>query len=149
MAKPVLLCKTKISGIKLEQERILRLFEVLLSSGTVEKLTGKEILNALQLRFELTPEQYSLNQLRYDLRKLRAHQLIQRVPGRYGYQFTEKGKKVALMFLLVAKRIYSPISGSLFVFKPLDNQNSSSKFERAFYQVDHSIDRLLELLPAS
>ena len=86
-------------------------------------------------------------QLRYDLRKLRAHGLLLRVKGKYAYQLTQKGNKVALMFILFRKRVYGPISGSLFLHKP-NTQSHRSILERAYSQVDQSIDHLLALLAA-
>jgi DNA-binding IclR family transcriptional regulator len=48
---------------------------------------------------------YSLNQLRYDLRKLRGHGLIERDGTRYAYRLTPKGVQVALLFLFFHKRL--------------------------------------------
>ena len=44
--------------------------------------------------FELSPKHYGLNglnQLRYDLRKLKGHALLQRDGRRYAYRLTDKG----------------------------------------------------------
>ena len=62
----------KIPGIKLHDTRMLRLMEVLLHAGT--KVLGwrtSDIHQAILSSFGLTPESYTLTQLRYDLRKLK------------------------------------------------------------------------------
>ena len=49
----------------------------------------------------LTPEQYTRNQLAYDLRKLRAHGLIERPENRYVYALSDYGRKAAAMLVIV------------------------------------------------
>lgn len=148
ISKPAPMGKGKMAGIRLEQERIIRLLEMFLySAGSFRQWTSKELVAAITTAFKLRPDQYSVTQLRYDLRKLRAHGLLIRVKGKYAYQLTEKGNKVALMFVLLRKRVYGPISGSLFVYKP-NTKSHPSKLERAYFQIDRSMDRLLTLLAA-
>jgi hypothetical protein len=59
---------------------------------------SRQIHQALLSTFQLSPETYTLSQLRYDLRKLKAHALLARDGSRYAYQLTEKGIRVTLMF---------------------------------------------------
>ena len=44
---------------------------------------------------QLTPDQYTRNQLAYDLRKLKAHGLIERPDNRYVYALSDYGRKAA------------------------------------------------------
>ncbi len=53
---------------------MIRLMEVLLHGGR----RAKDIHNDLLTAFGLTADRYRLNRLRYDLRKLNAHGLLQR-----------------------------------------------------------------------
>ena len=56
---------------------MLRLMEVLLHAGT--KVLGwrtADIHQAILSSFGLTPTSYTLTQLRYDLRKMKAHGLL-------------------------------------------------------------------------
>jgi hypothetical protein len=101
IALPVTVDRTRIPGIKLRDTRMIRLMEVLLHAGT--QLAGwrtVEIHTALLTAFGLTPETYSLTQLRYDVRKMKAHGLVERDGRRYCYRLTEKGVRVAMMFVL-------------------------------------------------
>jgi predicted MarR family transcription regulator len=59
-----------------------------------------QIWQALQATFALSPQDSTLNQLRYDLRKMRGHGLLERVGKQYGYRLTEKGARVAVIFVL-------------------------------------------------
>ena len=57
-----------------------------------------QIWQALQTAFSLSPQDYTLNQLRYDLRKMKGHGLLERVGKQYAYRLTEKGARVSAMF---------------------------------------------------
>ena len=79
LAKPVAVGPTKIPGIKIHDTRMLRLMEVLLHGGS--QLAGwrtADMHRAVREAFAITPEAYSMTQLRYDVRKLRAHGLLTR-----------------------------------------------------------------------
>jgi hypothetical protein len=47
--------------------------------------------------FQLTEKAYGLNQLHYDLRKLKGHGLLERDGSRYAYSLTSKGFQLALL----------------------------------------------------
>jgi hypothetical protein len=110
MALPVASGKSKIPGIKIHDRRMIRLMEVLLHGGS--QLNGwrtVEIWEAIQSAFALSPQAYTLNQLRYDLRKMKGHGLLERVGRHYAYRLTEKGIRVAALFVLFHKRICGPL----------------------------------------
>src|SRR5262245_57973050 len=62
----------------------------------------------------LNAEGYRLTQLRYDLRKMRAHGLLEREGKRCAYRLTAKGTRVALLFVLFHKRVCGPLAHNLF-----------------------------------
>ena len=84
---------------------MIRLMEVLLHGGP--QLNGwrtAKIHEALLSAFGLSSPAYSLTQLRYDLRKLKAHGLLERPGQSYSYRLTPKGIRVAALFVLFHKR---------------------------------------------
>ena len=48
---------------------------------------------AILAAFALTPPSYTLTQLRYDLRKMKAHGLIERDGSRYAYRLPDKAAR--------------------------------------------------------
>ena len=81
---------------QLHDSRMLRLMEVLLHTGTrVLGWRTAEIHQAILASFSLAPDSYSLTQLRYDLRKMKAHGLLERDGRRYAYRLTDKGTRAA------------------------------------------------------
>ncbi len=56
-----------------------------------------QIHEAVRGTFGLSAEAYTLTQLRYDLRKLKAYGLLQREGRTYCYRLAEKGTKVSTL----------------------------------------------------
>jgi len=149
MALPIMAGKTKIAGIKIHDARMMRLMEVLLHGGT--QLNGwrsPDIHQAILPTFGLSASTYTLTQLRYDLRKMKAHGLLERIGRSYRYRLTDKGTKSALMFILFHKRVCGPLANSLFHHRPDEALKPASKVETAYHKADRAIQQVLELLAA-
>jgi len=149
LALPISCGASKIPGIKIHDTRMLRLMEVLLHAGT--KVLGwrtAEIHQAILATFHLAPNHYTLTQLRYDLRKMKAHGLLQRDGRRYAYRLTDKGTRAALLFVLFHKRVCGPLANSLFHHRPTQTPTPLSKIEAAYHKADRSIDQIIQLLAA-
>ena len=115
IALPITIGSVRYPGIKIHDRRVIRLLEVLLHGGThVGGWTAKEIHQSVRTTFGLSERSYGLNQLRYDLRKLKGHGLLERDGSRYAYRLTPKGVQVALLFLFFHKRLCGPLANSRF-----------------------------------
>jgi hypothetical protein len=91
---------------------------------------------------------YGLNQLRYDLRKLKGHGLLERDGTRYAYGLTTKGVQVALLFLFFHKRMCGPIANSCFHHRPNPQHRPESRLEVAYHRADKAILKVVDLLAA-
>jgi hypothetical protein len=148
LALPICVGSMRVPGIKIHDTRMLRLMEILLHSATqISGWTIAQIHEAIFTSFHLPTTAYSRTQLRYDLRKLKAHQLIQRQG--YSYRLTKKGIKVALMFTLFHKRVCGPLAYSLFRHRPHPIDWANSKLQRAYVKADQNIHEILDLLEAA
>jgi hypothetical protein len=150
LAEPVIQGKTKVSGIKLEQKRILRLLEVLLqgASGHLKRWTTAQLHQTVLEQCGLKEKDYTLNQIRYDLRKIRLHGLIERVSRSHAYRFTQRGQKLALLLIQLRRRIYGPIAFGTLRHRPNKDLMPDSIFERAYHKIDQAFDEAIELLAA-
>src|SRR5258708_2223891 len=147
IALPVNIGSVRYPGIKIHDTRIIRLLEVLLHNGsTVGGWTAKQIHEAVLTTFQLSPKQYGLNQLRYDLRKLKGHGLLERDGRRYAYRLTAKGIDVALLFLFFHKRLSGPLANTHFHHKPDAVNRPNSKLEAAYHKADQAIENIVSLL---
>jgi len=150
LALPLTVGSVRYPGIKIHDTRIIRLLEVLLhGSPTLGGWTAKQIHQAVLTTFQLSPKTYGLNQLRYDLRKLKGHALLQRDGSRYAYRLTPKGVQVALLFLFFHKRLCGPLANSRFHHTPDPAHAPHSKLETAYYKADHAIQNIVNLLAAA
>ncbi len=150
LALPVIIGTVRYPGIKIHEARIIRLMEVLLHGGTtVGGWTARQIHEAVITTFQLSGKIYGLNQLRYDLRKLKGHELLQRDGSRYAYHLTPKGVQVALLFLFFHKRLCGPLANSRFHHKPDPKHCPKSKLEVAYHKADKAIQDIVELLAAA
>ncbi|MSV30372.1 MAG: hypothetical protein EXQ52_16760 [Bryobacterales bacterium] len=148
LALPVTMGKTKIAGIKIHNTRMLRLKEILLHHATqIQGWRTADIHQAILSAFNLKPASYTLT-LRYDLRKLTAHGLVERDGNRYCYRLKDKGSKVVLMFVLFHKRVCGPLANSLFERQPNHEHKpkSKSKIETAYYKADAAIQNVINQL---
>jgi hypothetical protein len=149
LALPVESGRSKIPGIKIQDTRMMRLMEVLLHGGS--QLAGwrtAQIHDSIRAAFGLSAEAYTLTQLRYDVRKMKGHGLLERDGRRYCYRLTEKGKRVAAMFVLFHQRICGPLANSLFHHQPAKTTKPPAKIEAAYHKADAAIQKLVDLVAA-
>jgi hypothetical protein len=73
----------------------------------------------------------------YDLRRLRLHALIRRIPGTHRYHVTAQGLRVALFFTRTHARLLRPKLADIFDPAP----RFSTPLRKAFDRVDQEIKR--------
>jgi len=150
LALPVTIGSVRYPGLKIHETRVLRLLEVLLQAGShLGGWTAKQIHQTVLTTFRLSANAYGLNQLRYDLRKLKGHGLLERDGSRYAYRLTRKGVQVALLFLFFHKRLCGPLAHSRFHHRPNPAHQPNSKLEAAYHKADKAIQNIVNLLQAA
>ena len=150
LARPITVGAVRYPGLKIHEPRIVRLFEVLLHAGTqVGGWTTRDIHEAVLTTFDLPADAYGLNQLRYDLRKLKGHALVERDGTRYAYRLTLKGVQVALLFLFFHKRLCGPLANSRFHHRPDPHHRPRSRLELAYHRAAKAIQNVVDLLAAA
>ena len=149
LALPIHAGRTRVPGIKIHDTRMLRLMEILLHGGS--QLAGwrtAQMHRAVLEAFALASDAYSLTQLRYDVRKLRAHGLLERDDRRYSYRLTDQGVKVAAMFVLFHQRVCGPLANTLFHHRPRNTGTVPAKIEAAYHKADEAIQQIIDLVAA-
>jgi hypothetical protein len=146
-SKPVMQGQTKIPAIHVYQERINRLLEVLLHDNrAIGEWKSMDIRKRIINEYELDGRSYSRNQVIYDIRKLRAHGIVEKLKRRNSYRLTSYGLKVALAFTLMRKRIYGSLHYSLFHNQIDKEMYTESKLEQLYRQLDTDLDKIQEYL---
>jgi hypothetical protein len=80
---------------------------------------------------------YTTNQMTYDLRRLRLHGLIERVPHTNSYRVTHDGIRVAVFYTKLHRKILEPL------LRP-DHFMSPIELRRAFQTIDRVIDQYVD-----
>jgi hypothetical protein len=149
IALPLTLGTVRYPGIRIQDARVIRLLEVLLHGGTHPGgWTSRQIHHAVLTTFGIAQKAYGLNQLRYDLRKLKGHGLLQRDGNHYRYRLSAKGLQVAMLFLFFHKRLCGPLANSRFHHRPNPQHQPDSKLEAAYHKADQAIQDILDLMAA-
>ena len=153
LAKPTLVGLRRIPGLKLHDDRVIRLLETLLNpGGFVGEWTTHELHARILARHRLGDADYRLSQLRYDLSKLRAKGLVQRLGTSRRYRLTPLGLKLGVLLVKLRNRLLGPlatIATTPYASRTFPSRNS---VDVAFHQVDVALDHFsaaLGLKPAA
>lgn len=150
LTQPTILPSGKrIPGLKLDNPRQLALMHALVrfahlaAGGTFA--TAEIYPHTLAAR-GLSAEQYSLASLRYDLGKLRAKHLVEKLPKSRRYRLTAKGYSICVLFLRLFERIYGPLTAAVLRPYRADGKLDTSQrteLDRLYQQVVDDLDKLL------
>jgi hypothetical protein len=141
---PTLLGKRRIPGIKLHDDRVIRLLDALLHpGGLVANWTSRDAHGRVLERHQLAESDYRLSQLRYDLTKLRAKGLVERISKTRRYQLTALGPKLGVLLVKARTRLLCTLAYQL---EPRAATRSPSRFEAAMHQLDIDLDVLCQTL---
>ncbi len=147
LARPVTVGTRRVPGLKLEDDRVIRLLEALLHPGSfVANWTTREVHARVLARHRLTEADYRLSQLRYDLGKLRAHQLVERLGTSRRYHLTATGLKLGVLLVKLRTRLLGPLASVASDEQPRRPTRTTSQVEAAFRQVDIALDHLCDTL---
>ena len=86
-----------------------------------------------------------MNQLRYDLSKLRGKGLVARVPGTQRYQISPEGYRAGIFHLKLYQQMYAPLTAAVLDPVPADNavlKSRQSKLDRLYLAVDSALNKL-------
>jgi DNA-binding transcriptional ArsR family regulator len=151
LAEPTVLPTGKrIPGLKLDHPRQLALMHALVRFSHIaaqSAFTTAEIHADTLAALEVCPNQYSLASLRYDLSKLRAKGLVERVPRSRRYRLLRDGYSVCLVFLKLFERIYAPLTAGLLAPVSGDGklqQQKRSQLDRLYQRVIDDLDKLMD-----
>ena len=103
------------------------------------------------LRAALGPavQHYDLGSLRYDLGKLRAKGLVEKLPRSRRYRLLAKGYSVCLIFLKLFYRLCAPLTAGLLDPVPGDAtlpQQKRSLLDRLYQRLSTALDQLIRAI---
>ena len=109
LQRPVRVDDQRAAALRFGDPRVQALFTVLcLFALQPQGFTNKQLRPLLAQFLGWSPEQMTPGKMTYDLRRLRLHQLIERIPGTQRYQLTPLGLKTALLCARTYQRVLRP-----------------------------------------
>jgi hypothetical protein len=149
LAKPTTSTNGKrIPGLKLDHPRQLALMHALVRFANIaagSAFTTADLYPHVLDALRLPPSQYSLASLRYDLSKLRAKGLVEKLPRSRRYRLGNKGYSLCVLFLKLFERIYAPLTAGLLQPFPGDRhlpQDKRCQLDRLYQRVTDDLDAL-------
>jgi hypothetical protein len=115
VTQPQRVAGQRAAGLHFDDPRVLALFTALCLFLTLPQGFRNATLRVWMAQaLGVSVEAYSPGRMTYDLRRLRLHGLIERLPHSHSYRVTELGLRVALFFTKVHNRILRPGLSQLF-----------------------------------
>jgi len=143
LAAPTLIGQRRVPGVKLHDDRVIRLLETLLHpGGFVRNWTSRELHTRVVARHHLASDEYRLSQLRYDLSKLRAKGLVERIGKSRRYCLTPIGLKLGVLLVKLRMRLLGPLAS--LIRQPNTNPapRRTNSVDAAYREVDTALDHL-------
>jgi len=137
LAQPAIVGRQRASALRFTDPRV----QALLAAIVIFRLLPDGFANR-DLRAHLAPllgvpaDSLTPGQMTYDLRRLRLHGLIQRIPHTHRYRLTDHGLRSALFFTRSYNRI---IRTGL---AEINNTDHPGNLRRAFVRIENEMDRL-------
>jgi hypothetical protein len=140
LAEPTRLANGKrIPGLKLDHPRQLALMHALVRFAHIaggDTFTTKDLHPAAAAALDAPTDQYRLASLRYDLSKLRAKRLVEKVEHSRRYRLLPQGYRLCVLFLKLFERVYAPLTAGL--LRPVAADVALAEEKR------HQLDRLYQ-----
>ena len=138
----------RIPGLKLDQPRLLSLMHALLRFSHIaagDCFSTKEIHADTAEAWGHSIDDYTLASLRYDLSKLRAKGLVQKLDKSRRYRLTAAGYRICAVFLKLFEKIYAPLTGG--ILKPFKNDRfipdeKTTPLDRLYRKLIRDLDKL-------
>ena len=150
LAEPTRLPNGKrVPGLKLDHPRQLAVMHALVRFAHIaagDTFTTRDLHAPAAAALEATTEQYRLASLRYDLSKLRAKGLVERVPHSRRYRLLPQGYTICLVFLKLFERVYAPLTAGLLDPVAADVRLAEAKrhrLDRLYQRIVSDLDVLL------
>jgi hypothetical protein len=139
----------RIPGLKLDHPRQLAVMHSLLRFANVAaggRFTTADLYIPALDALGVAGSQYSLASFRYDLSKLRAKGLVEKIPHSRRYRLVGKGYSICVAFLKLFEKIYAPLTAGLLAPFRGDRALAEEKrctLDRLYQHVCDDLDALL------
>jgi hypothetical protein len=137
VVRPVEVDGQRASALRFGDERVQALFAVLaVFSLQLRGFTNQEMRLLLAHMLGLDPANYPAGRMTYDLRRLRLHGIIERIPRSHRYQLTSEGLRISLFFSRTYARLLRPVLADIMPQAPPNKSPVRAAFDRLQSTID-------------
>src|ERR1044071_2188851 len=150
LAEPTILSNgRRIPGLKLDHPRQLAVMHSLVrfsNTAAGGRFTTADLYMPALDALGVPESQYSLASFRYDLSKLRAKNLVEKIPHSRRYRLVGKGYSICVAFLKLFEKVYAPLTAGLLAPFRGDRalaEDTRCTLDRLYQHVCDDLDALL------
>ena len=135
--RPIEIKGQRASALRFGDKRVQALFAVLvIFSLQLRGFTNREMRALLAQLLGLDPAHYPTGTMSYDLRRLRLHGIIRRIPRSHRYELTPDGLRIALFFSRTYARLLRPKLAEILPKAPPISSALRTAFDRLNSEID-------------
>jgi hypothetical protein len=141
VVRPIVVEGQRASALRFGDKRVQALFAVLVVFRLQLRGFNNQQMRALLAQLlGLDPAHYPIGRMTYDLRRLRLHGILERIPHSHRYQLTAEGLRIALFFSRTYARLLRPKLAEILPEAP----PLASPLRAAFDRLNSEIDSCCE-----
>jgi len=151
LSQPTVLNNGKrIPGLKTNHPRQLALMHALVRFTHVAAggiFTSAELLPHVVETLGCSVEQYKVGSLRYDLSKLRAKNLVEKLSHSRRYRLTPSGYRICVVYLKLFEKFYAPLAAAILQPFAADANLPTEKIsalDKLYMSVTNALDHLAD-----
>jgi hypothetical protein len=132
----------RASALRFEDPRVqMALVCLVMFRLLAHGFANKDLRAALAPLLGIDPAHMTQGRMTYQLRRLRLHGLIERIPHTHRYRVTEFGFRTALVFSRTYARVLRPTLAHACANAPPTHSPLRKQFDRLEALIDHSVDQ--------
>jgi hypothetical protein len=137
VSQPVVRQDQRAAGLRFGDRRVLALMHTLsLFALSPAGFRHRDVRGAVADLLGRNAPAYAAGQMTYDLRRLRLHGLIERVPESHRYRITDRGARIAMLYVRLHGRGFRPVASL-----PM---SGSARGPRVFEQLNAALTNFLQ-----
>jgi hypothetical protein len=137
VSQPVVVENQRAAGLRFGDRRVVALMQTLcLVALSPTGFRHGDVRAAVAQLLGRNAAAYAASQMTYDLRRLRLHSLIERVPKSHRYRITERGARMAMLYVRLHARGFRPVASL--------PASGSARGSRAFEQLNAALTTFLQ-----
>jgi hypothetical protein len=140
--RPVEINGQRTSALRTTDLRVLALWHILVWFRLLPcGFANRDLREQLAVLTGQSPTTITQGRMTYDLRRLRLHGMIERIPKTHRYRVTGFGLRAALFFTRVHARLYRPAVAEVLSHGPPDDAGLAHQFAKLEAEIGKRIER--------